>query len=195
MRSKTLLGSSDSSTSVAVVDEGPDTARHADPAAVGGAEVLVDEVEHLLVELGEDAQVVEVAERARALGDEHVGGGALALLLDEQGEVGGVEVPDVDLDAVGLGEGVQQGLDEVLRAAGVDREDLVARRGRGRGAVLAGGRGVTGRRAAAARGEADEDEGRRGGREGAGGAAHVEAPWGGREGPGGPRREHYMRFA
>ena len=58
-------------------------------------------------------------------------GELVALRVDEQGEVGRVVVADVDADAGLLGELLEQRADQLLLAAGVDREPVaVARRAR-----------------------------------------------------------------
>ena len=69
---------------------------------------------------------VEEADRARALGEEDVGGRPVAFLVDEQREVGGVAVADVDADAGLVGELLEEREDQLLLATRVDGEPVTA---------------------------------------------------------------------
>ena len=108
-----------------VVDEHPLAAGEADPAAVG-VEALGHEGEHVVGERAEATLLVEEADRPGRLREEHVGGRLLALLLDEQRQVGGVAVANVDVDARLLRESIEDRLDQVLRPARVDRDRATA---------------------------------------------------------------------
>ena len=92
------------------------------PSCRRGAVALGHQVDHVVGQGREPAGGVEEAHRAGALGDEHVGRGAVALFVDEQCEVGRVAVADVDADPRLLGEVLEQRADEVLGAAAVDDE-------------------------------------------------------------------------
>ena len=120
VRSRTLAGSSSSGTISRVEGEHPLAPGEADPAAVAGMELLGDELEDVVGERAEQAVLVEVADRAGRLREEDVGRRLVALLLDQQGEVGRVAVAHLDVDAGLLGEAVEDRLDEVLGAPGVD---------------------------------------------------------------------------
>ena len=75
----------------------------------------------LVRQLGQAVVGVEEADRAGALRQEDVGGALVALLVDEQRQLGRVAVADVDVDAGLLGELLEQRADQLLRAAAVDR--------------------------------------------------------------------------
>ena len=90
---------------------------------------LGDEVEDVVGQRAEQALLIEVADRAGRLGQEHVGRRLVALLGDQQRQIGGVAVADLDVDAGLLGEAIEDRLDQVLRPARVDR-DRAARRPR-----------------------------------------------------------------
>jgi hypothetical protein len=98
--------------------------RDADPAAVAVAEAGVDLVEHAGLQLAEVPLAGQEAGRPRALGQEHVGRGPVALLVQQQGQLGRVAVLDVDGDAGLLVELLQQGPDQVLGAPGVDGQGV-----------------------------------------------------------------------
>ena len=112
---------------VGVVDQHPLPAAHAGPEPLRVLEVGVDKVEHRPRQRRQEVPVGEVGGGARALPPEDVGRGAVALLGEQQGELGRVAVADVDRDALLLGEPLQQGADQVLGAPGVDRERLAVR--------------------------------------------------------------------
>ena len=120
-RSSTVSGSSDSSVIVRVVDQHPLASGEPDPTAVAGVEAFGDEVEHVVRKRAEQTLLIEVPDRAGRLRQEHVGGRLVALLVDEQGQVGGVAVAHLDVDAGLLREPVEDRLDQVLRPARVDR--------------------------------------------------------------------------
>ena len=100
--------------------EDPLAPREADPTAVAGVKLLGDELEHGVVERAEQVTLVEVADGPGRLREEHVGGRLVALLFDQQGEVGRVAVAHVDVDARLLGEAVEDRCDELLGASGID---------------------------------------------------------------------------
>ena len=92
----------------------------ADPTAVGGVELLGNEVEDVVAEGAEQAALIEVGDGARRLREEDIGRRLVSLLLDQQGEVGRVAVAHLDVDAGLLGKAVEDRLDEFLGASGVD---------------------------------------------------------------------------
>ena len=108
---------------VGVVDDHAGPAGRADPAAVVVAEALVDRLEHVVRQLRE--LLVDRAERARVLREEDVGGRVVALLRDRRRELGAVAVADLDLDARLLLEPLEERLDELLLAAGIDDERVL----------------------------------------------------------------------
>ena len=83
-------------------------------------ELLGDELEDLVGEGAEQVVLVEVADGAGRLRQEHVGRRVVALLGDQQGEVGRVAVAHLHVDAGLLGEAGEDRLDEVLRPTRVD---------------------------------------------------------------------------
>ena len=125
---------------VRVVDDDTGAAGDADPLVVAlGPEPLVDRPHQLVGQRGEESGLGEHTDRPDLLGIEHVGGGVLALLEQLGAHLGGVAVADVDLDAGVVGELLDEGRDEFLVAAGVERDGLARH--------VAGGavRGVVGR--------------------------------------------------
>ena len=68
--------------------------------------------------------LIEEADRPGRLRQEHVGRRLVALLGDQQRQIGRVAVAHLDGDAGLLGEAIQDRLDQVLRPAGVDRDRL-----------------------------------------------------------------------
>ena len=74
-------------------------------------EARVDQVERRARERREQAALGEVGRRAGALAPEDVGRRAVALLGQQQGELGRVAVADVDRDVLLLGELLEQGAD------------------------------------------------------------------------------------
>ena len=110
---------------VDVVDEHAGPAGEADPGAAMGAVRCVDLAEHVIVEVGEHAEVVEVAGRPGTAGQEHVGGRLGPLGFEGERHVVGGAVAGLDGDAGFGGEGFEDGSDEALGAAGVDRDRRV----------------------------------------------------------------------
>jgi hypothetical protein len=112
-----------------VVDQRAHATRQADPAAVGGGVALGHALDDLVGQGAQPAGRVEVADRAGALGDEDVSGRAVALLVDEERQVGRVAVADVDAHARLLREVLEEGSDQVLGPAAVDHQPLAVVRG------------------------------------------------------------------
>lgn len=96
-------------------------------------------------ERNEEARVTQRTERARLLGQEHLGRSPLALLEELGGHLDAVGVSDLHGDARALLELLDEWADEVLRASGIHHERAVPvglglRRGvRVRGRVRRGG--------------------------------------------------------
>ena len=81
------------------VDQDAGAPGDADPGAGGGAEFGVDPLEEIVGEGNEDADLFQSAEGAGILGKEEIGGAAVALLQDGDGEFGGLAVADAQVDA------------------------------------------------------------------------------------------------
>ncbi len=92
------------------------------PATVG----LVHLVEARLRQLRQHALLGQGAERTGVLREEQAGLGAVALLQDLRGQFGAVAVAHLDLGADGLLQLVEDRLDQLLVAPGVDDEGGVA---------------------------------------------------------------------
>ena len=123
VRSSTLVGSSASSSTRRVVGEHPLAAREADPAAVGRAQArrARGRARPGAACRGGPCWSRKPTEPGDC--DRNTSAGVLvALLIDEQRQVGGLAVAHVDVDAGLLGEAIEDRLDQVLRPARVDRD-------------------------------------------------------------------------
>ena len=104
-----------------VVDERPHPAGEPDPAAVVGAGPRPGTRSSTSSGSSPSRPCWSRKPTAPGLWERNTSAGELSpSSLDEQGEVGGVAVADVDVDAGLLGELLEQRADEVLGAAGVD---------------------------------------------------------------------------
>ena len=87
-----------------------------DPAPVGVAVARRDQLEDVVGQLGEQAGLLDRADRARLLGEEDVGGRVRALLDQGRGEVAGLAEARLDV-GVGLGlVGVDRAADRAPRS-------------------------------------------------------------------------------
>ena len=148
---------------LAVVGDHPRPAGDAGPRAVGGPVRRGHGRGHAGRQRREEAGVRNRAEGAGVLGEEDIGGRAVALLHQLSGEFGGRPVADLGVDARGLLEGLDQWSDQGLAAARVDHQG---------GRPGAGGRGA-GRSTARTRGEQRQQHREGNGDEGTSGHART----------------------
>ena len=124
---------------VEVVDQHTLASGEPDPGARLRAVLWRRQVEHLGADGAEQAPALEEADRAGRARQEHVGRGAVPLLGEQQGQIGGASPAGLDLGAGLAGEGLQGRADEVLGAAGVDNDAAAAAAGALAGVDLGGG--------------------------------------------------------
>ena len=99
-------------------DAGP--SRRTDPVPLVRAQARVDFVQQFARQPLQTPRGRQGTQRAGVLGEEDVGGRAVAFLQDDRRQLGGVAVAGDDANACFPGESLEDGSDQLLAAAGVN---------------------------------------------------------------------------